>query len=144
MAKLQINNYMADAARRRNICLFTALKIINLLSHLSFLRECKRRFLIPKGFQVKNKLIDTYPCQESDELCKRQSRQWISLCISQIYCKLRSFQSGACFPLSREDNFLVERLEIQLFYLKRNKMKTLVQIDQKNVSPLFEETDGYT
>ena len=87
------NNYVADALRRENYNLFHCLKILICYSNILFLKECKRRDLIPKGLRTKNKLISTYPCQRANILQKRQSKQWLNLAINQSYSRLRHWQT---------------------------------------------------
>ena len=121
-----INDCMVNALNRGNILLFRSIKICNINSHLSFLRECKRRCLLPRGFLVKNKLSNTYPCLEAQSLQIRQGKQWMTLCIAQLFRKLRYWQYHPCGPLNHGDSMVMSNIIASLKVRKHRKLQVLI------------------
>ena len=88
MVNFNMNTTLADASHRLRNDLFKALKCLNFSSQLFFLKECKRRHLIPLGLRSANKLLSTYPSLKAKDIEEQQSRQWSSLTITELYMKL--------------------------------------------------------
>ena len=86
--------------------------------NLDFLKQCKRRFLIPFGLRTQNKLSSTYPCQEIIDLQRRHDRQWLNLTIHKVYYGLSFWQRGSPFPAIHQWSKRFYLLESSLRFTK--------------------------
>lgn len=127
MVTLNLNHMLADAIHRKHHYLVRSIKIVIILSHLHFLKECKRRNILPRGLRVRNNLINTYPSQNATLLADRQGRQWLSLTINECYRKLRYWQKFPCAPLTQYDQNKINTIEFQLHQTKTKKMNNLLR-----------------
>ena len=122
MVNLHMNSILADALHRERYYLFRSLKLLNLFSHLYFLRECKRRTLLPFGFRAINKIKSTYPSAKATALAEKHGRQWMTLTINEIYGKIRFLTNFPCGPLTESDSMIVDKTRKALRWIKHSKM----------------------
>ena len=85
---------LSSARGESNSALLIAFKLERVQSHIKFLRECRRRDFIPKGFYVSNKLKSTLPGAHNfaAKLIIKQSREWMNLAIDELYRKKKRIE----------------------------------------------------
>ena len=108
---------------------YTAKKLVQCRSNLTFLRDCKRQGVIPKGLRTKNLLANTINSNKAVLLTQAQNRQWLHLTIDTEYRRLYALISNAVFPLNKYEN---EHLEIFSTQLQRTKAKKLLSLTHRN------------
>lgn len=120
--------------------LICAFRLERVKSNLRFIRECRRRNVIPKGFCVQDKLKDTVKLHDSrkDRLMKKQAREWMKLAIDLLYEKKFELEKTAIFPLTLEDLKALNEYRYYLRCRKRKKMNDLIgnirgETQQQNV-----------
>jgi len=122
-----LKNMLNEQIGKNNSSLITAFKFLRICSNLSFLRQCRRDNIIPRGFRVQNKIKDTtsFSSQSACKLMLKQSREWMQLAIEDNYKKLNSLKSAAFFPLSKNEYSLYCRYSFFLRCVKRKKLRHL-------------------
>jgi len=128
MVKSNINETLAGALHRGKDNLFMAMKTNLLISHLYFLKECKRRNVIPSGLVIADKLATTFSSAASRSLALSQSRQWLTLTIKETYKRLHYRQQTKCHPLSKEDSHLLSSFTNNVSQLKKRKLHKLLNV----------------
>lgn len=110
----------------KNYNLIHAFKIERVISHIKFLRECRRREVIPRGFNVCNKLKNTgLNCVQAQRLAERHSMAWIKITINQLYQKLYKLQLRPIYPLLLSEYKILNHYRYLIRLVKRSKMDRL-------------------
>lgn len=119
----------------RNVC-----KLVNVSSHLHFLRQCRNNRLIPHGLRVPNLLVNTYNSSHARILAEKQSQQWLKLLINSLYQQRNYLQSGALFPLNSNEHAQFLSLQTELRLKKEGKFLALLSERRQNTHISNEDT----
>ena len=121
----------------------TAKKFIRIKSNIGFLRDCKRKQLIPQGLRAPNVLKHTTNSPLAEALATKHSRQWLQLALDTQYYLLSSIQ-GCIFPLNQMEDQQISAYKDQLKETKTRKLQTLTfKHSQQNNSMKSEPPQGF-
>ena len=111
-------NYISTDLRR-------AKKIVQCKSNISFLRRCRKSYVVPLGLRIKNSLSNTIPSDAAASLRQRQNRQWLQLALNTEYNRLQKL-SMYVFPLNKSDQRHLNIFEKGLVNTKMKKLRQLL------------------
>ena len=121
----------------------TAKTFIRIKSNIGFLRDCKRKRLIPQGLRAPNVLKYTTNSPLAEALATKHSRQWLQLALDTQYYLLSSIK-GCIFPLNQMEDQRISAYEDQLKEIKTQKLRTLtLRHSQQNNSMESEPPQGF-
>jgi hypothetical protein len=125
----EIQTILSIASGERNVSLIYALKLERVESHLKFLRECRRRRLLPKGFLVKNKVKDTLENFRyfGEKLALKHARQWLQLTLDGLYLKRDWLSLIPIYPMTSSEFNTLKRYKYLLRTIKRKKIHNLLR-----------------
>ena len=119
--------YLRQAIRLRNWTLVHAIKVEQIIIHISFLKLCKIDHLIPFGLRCPDLLKSTMPCPESEQLARRHSFQVMKLLIRKLYAKLTNLRNnGMRSPLTLHDSCTLQKARVCFLSIKAKKLSTLL------------------
>lgn len=131
-----LRNMYHHAIGKNYFVLMNAYKIERVRSHIRFIKRCLFENLIPNGFRVQDKLVDTLKNACTDDLIRTQSRQWMRLALNSLYSKLSLLQVPMVYTFKEWNN--IERYKYLLRCVKRNKLQRLTDSESE---PNDNETD---
>ena len=139
-----IKQMLSTAIGKKNWNLVRAYRLERVKSNLGFLRECRRRQVIPRGFCTGKKLKDTIPeCSNNHRrvaLQCRHSHQWMQLAIDELYDKVAYISGGAVFPMCTVDFGRLNHYCFRLRCIKRAKMAQILPHEDGTMVP----PEGFT
>ena len=118
-----------------------AKKIIRHLSHISFLRSCRRLKIIPNGLRATNILANTTNSSSAESLALKHSRQWLQLALDTQYQQLARIRAFV-FPLNYSDDQQLTKLKNTLKERKDQKLERLLN-NQRRQPELTEQPEQF-
>ena len=119
---------LSSATGDKNYDLINAYRLERVQSNLRFLRECRRRHVIPNGFKTTNKISSTINSSsyKASQLALQHSKQWMNLAINELYAKRAELQANRVQHLPAHDNSSLDHYRYLLRAGKRKKMSDIL------------------
>ena len=103
LSQLQLNIIRGMASPYFSTYYRSPKNLVRIQSNISFLRDCKRKHLIPQGLRASNILRHTTNSPLAEALAMKHSRQWLQLALDTQYYLLER-NKRYVFPLNMLDH----------------------------------------